>query len=247
MHKFLFFLFLPFVALAEETDIPIKLYCFYTPQFQSIYERYFLPSIQDSLTVVCKEFPQDCPTSLFKSPGWEKTMLHKLEFLIEAIQENWNRVFLYSDIDLIFLKPALETILFHLQGRDFVIQQGWPSTGICAGFFAMRGNERTLKWFSQAHDLFQKGICSDDQTALQLALRKFLTNDLSWTFLPSEQFSNGRKVLKNILENRGMYSKDSEISLDPSIVLFHANCCLGLENKTHFLEKVQKEYNLRLK
>jgi hypothetical protein len=171
-------------------------------------------------------------------------MLRKLEFLIDAVQENWNnQVFLYSDVDIIFLKPALETLLFHLQGRDCVIQQGWPRKGLCAGFFALRGNEKTLKWISLAHDLLRENICSDDQIALQKALEFFHPDEISWAFLPSEQFPNGRRVLKKTSRgSKGLYSMDSEIVLDPSVILFHANCCIGLDNKIHFLERVQEEY-----
>ena len=237
------------IAFAAEDAIAdvktrLKLYCMYTPQFQMLYERYFLPSIQDDFEVIARGYPQECPSGIFKSAGWEKTMLRKLELLHEAIQENWNdQIFIYSDIDLIFLRPALEVLLSHLGENDFVIQEGWPRNKICAGFFVMRGNQKTLKLITTAIRLLRKKERTDDQAAMQAALSYFKPGEIAWKFLPSEQFPNGRRVLKNYREeSKQLYIPGSEITLDDSIILFHANCTLGLENKYHFLDRVQEEF-----
>ena len=217
-----------------------KLYCMYTQQFLTLYEQYFLPSIKDDFEIIKKEYPQDCSSGVFRSDGWEKTMLHKLELLREAIEENWdNKIFFYSDIDIIFLKPILKTTLAHLGANDFVVQQGWPRNALCAGFFVMKGNEKTLQLITTAYRLLEEKICIDDQLAIQTALTDFKEGEISWKFLPSEQFPNGRRVLK---KTTGHYSEDSEIQIDESILLFHANCCIGLEKKYHFLNKVYQEY-----
>jgi hypothetical protein len=232
------------LGYAAENPTHFKLYCIYTPQFQTLYEEYFLPSLKDDFEVVVRKYPQECPTGTFQSPGWDRTMLRKLELLHEAILEHWdNQVFFYSDIDIIFLKPILEIALAHLGEKDFVIQQGWPRKRLCAGFFVMRGNEKTLHLIDTAHDLLQSHIYTDDQKAMQMVLDRFQPGEIAWDFLPAEQFPNGRKVLKKAAEDpKWNYSADSEILLDDSIVLFHANCCIGLENKYHFLNRVQEQY-----
>ncbi len=239
-----FFSFLFFTSLflfAENTSLERpKLYCLYTPDFQNLYANYFLPSIQDDFQLVVKEYPQECLSGNFREKGWNKTMLRKLEMTREAILENWEGPpFFYSDIDIVFIKPILETSIKLLGKHDFVIQQGWPEASLCAGFFIMKGNDKTLKLLDQAIDLLQREVCVDDQVALQTALKKKSSKDISWALLPSEQFPNGRRVFKN--RGKGLsslYTIDSEIELDPSILLFHANCCVGLENKYHFLNKV---------
>ena len=215
-----------------------KLYCMYTPQFETLFEQYFLPSLKDDFEVDVSVYPQDCPTGRFRSDGWEKTMLYKLEMLERAIIEHWGgKIFFYSDIDIIFLKPILEACLTYLDDNDFVVQEGWPKNNLCAGFFVMRGNEKTLNLITTAHKLLQDKICIDDQVAIQTALNYFRQEKIKWKLLPSNQFPNGRRVLKsNVL----LYSEDSEIQLDDSILLFHANCCIGLENKYHFLKRVQE-------
>ncbi len=228
----------------EGQEPRFNLYCFYTPLFQELYESYFLPSLKDDFELVVKKFDQECPSGLFKFPGWEKTMYRKLQMLREAVLDHWGgQVFFYTDIDIIFLKPILNAALDHLGNSDFVIQQAWPSQNICAGFIIMRGNEKTLHLIDMALDLMETDVCSNDQSALQLALKNIPKEELDWTLLPSLAFPNGKRVLKDYqIGSKQLYSMNSEINLDDSILLFHANCCIGLEEKIHFLTRVQQEH-----
>lgn len=217
---------------------PCKLYCMYTPQFEHLLTDYFLPSLKDDFDVVAVEFPQDCPSGMIWTEGWERTMLNKLKLIEHAILENWGgKVFIYSDIDITFLRPILDISLQHLGEKDFIAQQGWPRNKICAGFLVMRGNERTLRLIETAYELLRDKVCADDQAALQRVLDSWNGGGIDWGFLPSEQFPNGRRVLKH---TEGYYTDDSDIELDGSIVMFHASCCIGLENKCRFLRRVER-------
>ena len=239
-----FFLVFGRTAPAGESPVRVKLFCLFTPEFQILYERYFLPSIQDDFDVIVREYPQECPTGVYRSEGWDKTMIHKLEMLQDAaIGCAENQVFIYADVDIIFLKPALPALLECLGTNDFVVQQGWPRRGLCAGLIVLRANEKTSTWIKRARALLERKMCPDDQVALQRSLESFREGEISWAFLPSEQFPNGRRVLKAYSQEKNqLYTRDSELALDDSIVLFHANCCLGLEDTCHFLTRVQEEY-----
>jgi hypothetical protein len=238
---------LPFILLTglEGHETSFKLYCFYTPFFQPLYKDYFLPSLKDEFEVIALECPEECPSGLFKSQGWDRVMFRKLQILRQAIQDHMDRnIFFYSDIDIIFLRPIIDASLRLLGDHDFVIQQGWPHQKLCAGFIVMRGSPRTLKLINTAIDLMERGICLDDQKALRRAIQIIAPNELSWTFLPPLQFPNGNRVFKEEPLKRGShYSKDKEIKIDDSILLFHANCCIGLENKIDFLLRIQEEFN----
>ncbi len=198
-----------------------KLYCLYTPQFETLYKEYFLPSIQDDFEIIAKEYPQECPLGSFRSEGWDRTMLRKLELLL----------------------PALKEILKCLGNHDFVVQQSWPRNTLCAGFFVMRGNEKTRKLIQQAYVLLDSGLCIDDQLAIQASLQSFAVDEISWAFLPTEQFPNGRYVLHaDSLAKRNVYTKRAPLFLEDTMILFHANCTIGLQNKYHFLSRVQEAY-----
>jgi len=208
----------------------------YTPDFELLYKDYFLPSIKDDFKIVAKTFPQDCPNGNFATSGWDKAMLHKLELLEEAIEDNWGKIFFYSDIDIVFLKPVLKDVLEEMGDKDLVIQHGWPRNGICAGFFAMRGNEQTHKLVKTSRLLLSSTVFKDDQTALEGVLNNCMEGEISWSLLPSDKFPNGRKVMR---QTNGQYTSDSDIIVNPSALLFHATSCIGLENKYHFLRRVE--------
>lgn len=228
------------LCLFSSLDASNKMYCMYTPSFENLFTQFFLPSLKDDFELIVNVYPQECSSGDYRSEGWNKTMLKKLEMLKEAVLENWNdQPFFYSDIDIIFLKPILEISLDHLGDHDFVAQQSWPRNALCAGFFVMRGNEKTLKWITIAYNLLKNEVCEDDQVALREALKYFKKNEIAWKLLPHEQYPNGRAVLKH---PTGHYTEDSEIELNDAMILFHANCCVGLENKYHFLTRVGKEF-----
>ena len=237
--KYLLTLIFCFYWASGQAEEKIKLYCMFTPQFEVLLKDYFLPSLQDDFEVVVREFPEECPSGLFRSKGWNLVMLHKLELLKEAVKEHWGgRVFFYSDIDIIFLKPVLSRCLDLLKGCDFLVQQGWPRNALCAGFFVMRGNEKTLRLICEAEYLVQQDLETSDQTALNQVVQQ-MQGEIDWKFLPAEEFPNGRRVLSSLAKS---YSQSSEIALPPSIYLFHANCCIGLDLKIDFLQRVQQEY-----
>lgn len=211
-----------------------RLYCYYTPKFKYLYENYFLPSIKDDFEVKAFTYPEECLSGNFMEDGWDRVMLQKLAMLEVAIQENWQQVFIYSDIDIIFFKPILDIALKHLGSNDLAAQKGWPKNKICAGFLIMRGNERTLNLVKEAYRLLEQNAFCDDQAAIRALLE---SNELaiSWTFLPIDQFPNGRYLL---LDEEGYYSTGRKVYLTKEIALIHANCCIGLENKYHFMNQI---------
>jgi len=229
-------LFFPFALKASEVP---KLYCMYTPAYETLLREYFLPSLKDKFQVVIREFPQDCTEAQFLTKGWDKTMQNKLKMLREAVLDNWGEIFFYSDVDIIFLKPALARSIELLGDRDFVVQQEWPSDALCAGFFVMRGNAKTLQLITRAEKLLEEGICPDDQVALQQSLNKFAPEKIAWSYLPIQEYPNGRFVLSS---TQKLYVPYSPLKVRKHMLLLHANWCVGLENKYHFLRAVEAEF-----
>jgi len=215
-----------------------KLYCCYTPDFEHLYRDWFLPSLKDNFEVIVKTFPQDCPTGTFRQEGFNITMLNKLKMLKDAILEHSDeRIFFYSDIDIIFFDEIIPTCLKSIENVDFIAQQGWPGPHICAGFFAMKGNKNTLYLVNQAIDLLSHGKAEDDQDAINKVIRK--TASIKYTLLPPKLFPNGRFVLGS---KSGFFDENSEIFPPLEMLMFHANCALGLDKKIIFLEKVNNFY-----
>src|SRR5579863_9116343 len=80
----------------------IKLYAIYTPSHEILKDSYFLPSIQDDFELIIENVEQTCESAKFMSAGWTKTTIKKVDLIIRAIQENWDSLFIFSDVDIQF-------------------------------------------------------------------------------------------------------------------------------------------------
>ncbi len=123
----------------------MKLYAFYTPSHQVLKDEWFLPTLEDDYDLQVEKYDQECQLGEYKSAGWTNSMLRKSDLIIRAITENWNDIFLYSDVDTQFFGPSSEILKNLAKRKDMIFQCDSPEGEICAGFFVCRANHRTLK------------------------------------------------------------------------------------------------------
>lgn len=251
---FIFFvatLFFDNVFSREENQSTYKLYTFTTPSHKNMFEKFFLSTIkiEPLIDVVHYNFPQKCPKGIINTQGFHQMMFHKLEIIKQAIKDHWgNRIFFYSDVDIIFFKPFVNTALESLKDNDFAVQREWPSFSPCCGFYVMRGNQKTLDLIEKAMEnakLYKTG----DQNATARALKEIPKNRLKWTYLPIEKFSNGAYVMlpmRHYPRPGFWYKPKVPLELDKDIVLFHANWCLDLNYKYDFLKAVKELFNAKI-
>lgn len=253
----------------------MKLYTFYTESHKELYEDWFLPSTDIDPDIdeveVYSFYDQICKSGEYGSKNWPKAMACKTEMIIEAIKNNWNQVFIYSDVDIIFLQPIKNIITKSIKGLlkkeltenlkltnsmglplttsinnsinyeqfDLVFQRHNHDNKICAGFFACRANERTLKLFSLIHKRTSESRRNgqDDQYFLQKELPRNRFN-VKCARLPETFYSVG-------IGNAKRYEKGDEIKVPKDIVMFHANWCPKIEDKIYLLDYVKKQYENR--
>lgn len=220
----------------------INLYTFYTPSHKIFKDEWFLPTLQDEGIIVnIKEYPQECPTGKVWEAGWQKVMLRKVDMIIEAIKINWEKVFIYADIDIQFFGPISKCIMDLIGDKDLIIQRDTPSGTLCAGFMACRGNERTLAlWQAIREYMIKKHECSDQKT-----LNKFLRKGIDkagkninphkviWDYLPVEFLGGGTLTGNN-------WSPDRSFFVPINTVVHHANWTKGSAHKTDQLRYVRK-------
>src|SRR5271156_6118261 len=121
----IFLLIFSFVSHIKSENM--RLYSFYTPSHEVLKNNWFLPSIQDNFEIDIRFFQQECEEATFKENGWNTTMLHKVEMIIDSIQKNWNKIFIYADIDIQFFKPIEKLIERYMEYNDLVVQRNNPS------------------------------------------------------------------------------------------------------------------------
>lgn len=219
------------------TDQKMKLYALYTPSHEILKDQFFLPSIQDDFEVVLDFCEQTCPTAEFMSNGWTQTTMRKVDFIIQAIHENWGEIFIFSDVDIQFFAPIQESIVRLMEDKDIVMQRNNPEGVLCTGFFACRGNERTLQLWTDVKKTMQKQQLNSDQISFnQCIKRRHKKNPygVAWGYLPHTFFGGG--TLTGTLWLPG-----NTLPVPHNIVMHHANWTKGIKNKIAQLNYVRGE------
>jgi hypothetical protein len=141
-----------------------------------------------------------------------------------------NEVFVFSDIDIVFYKPIIPTILNLIENNDvlflrefydgiFELQGG----NINFGFNIIRSNQKTLNFFQDV--IFE--VCKSgtwEQKVINEFLYKNKNYNLKWDLLPAT-FLSTSVGFKHI-------NKD--------ILLYHANCALTTNSKFELMNQVNK-------
>jgi hypothetical protein len=212
----------------------IKLYAFYTPSHTVFVDKWFLPSIKDDYEMIISFFEeQECSTAQFMNEGWKKTTLKKVDMIINAIQENWGKMFVYSDVDIQFFRPTQETILNLIQDNDIVIQRDNPKGQACTGFFACWGNEKILAlWQDVKKTMLEIAELSDQKSFNYCLQTQNNPYGIKWTFLPNEFVSGGTLTGKH-------WKPGQELPIPDNVILHHANWTEGVENKIAQLNYVK--------
>lgn len=232
----------------------MKLYSFYTASHKIFKNEWFLPSLKDKYEVILEEDKQKCSSGRYMEDGWLESMRCKVNLIIRAVKENWDRIFIYSDVDIQFFRPTEQIIQKLIQKKDMVVQQDSPSGMICAGFIAMRGSKKMLRLWEDIRSklIMEDNKKYDDQGYLNSILiynkcfmtkiyrmlkvrPKFLYHNIygiKWSYLPLTFFSTG--TVSGKIRQPG-----EKISIPKNIVMHHANWAIGIENKIAILETVR--------
>lgn len=220
----------------------MKIYCYYTTSYEVLAKDWLKASVQDDCELILKKGPDHGASVNYKERGWHDITRSKVGFIIEAIKENWNQVFIFSDPDVQFLGRVEAQVLGLVKNRDLVVQRDHPNGTICSGFFVLRSNDKTLNlWQDISKDI--GGVRGDDQDCLNRFLNphralRFISKNgwnryqIKWEYLPKEFLSGGTLSGKHWVPGLPM-----EIPED--IVIHHANWTVGLQNKIAQLEYVR--------
>lgn len=242
LYIFSFIVLLGYVAKSFSQD-KIKLYAIYTPSHKVLKDKYFLPSIQDDFEIILEFCEQTCATAKFMGEGWTKTTMRKVDLIIRAIEENQGKIFIFSDVDIQFFEPIKDTILALMEGKDIVMQRNNPEGVLCTGFFACRGNEKTLQLWKDVKKTMQKKSSKSDQISFNQCIKKKSKKNpygLVWAYLPDSFFGGGTLTGRD-------WHPGMSLPVPGKIVLHHANWTKGIKNKIKQLQYVRNEVQKRKK
>lgn len=258
MKKVLMLLTVVLNVCAIDLQEKIKLYAMYTSSHEHMMNEFFLPSIQDDYDIIIEKHEQQCASGEYMANGWLETMIHKVDIVIRGIKENWNKVFIHSDVDIQFFRPTKDIILSCMEGNDIAIQAMNPIRyGVCAGFFACRGNEKTLNLWLKIRALLVKAMNGfipfteedreedrkdksllgslvevHDQSILNSLINTSNPYNIKWCYLPEEFYGS-----YPIEGGRWVFGK--KLNIPKNIIMHHATWTVGLENKQAMLAYVR--------
>jgi len=108
-----------FLLISSNTKTEkMKLYALYTPSHTVLKNDWFIPSIQDDFDLIIEFHEQTCPSATFMQGGWTKTTIKKVQLIIHAIQENWGKIFIFSDVDIQFFAHIQDHIERLMENKE---------------------------------------------------------------------------------------------------------------------------------
>lgn len=146
----------------------MKLYALYTPSHEALAKEWFLPSLRDDYELHVARQPQTGASDdhRYGTRAFNRATLAKVELIIQAIDDNRDDVFVFSDVDIQFFRPARESLEASIRGRDIAFQQNQLNGEINSGFFICRGNARTRRLWERVKDVMRGRPEWNDQDAL---------------------------------------------------------------------------------
>ena len=224
-----------FVVIRQRPE-KIKMYSFYTPSHEWLVNDWFLPSLQayDDYELILERHEQRCKEGSFMADGWMETMRFKVDLIIRAIKENWNNIFVHADVDVQFFGATQEIIRNLMHDKDMMCQLDTPYGMPCAGFFACRGNEKTLQLWKRIRAILDDPKNGrNDQLLLFDLIKQSNPYNIDWDFLPPDKFIGGGTYTGTVWE------PGKPLYIPQGTLMHHANSNVGSENKLKQLNLVK--------
>ena len=210
------------------TVAPMKLFAVYSASHEALKDEWFLPTLKDDYDVR----PYRCDVlgeGTYMQDDWSRAILFKSATIINAIQDNWGEVFVYSDVDVTFFAPTEGLILESLRTNDIVCQLDDPSGNLCTGFLGIRANDATLALWQQVKCAVERE--RRDQPAFNRLVREM--TDLRVGSLPVSFFGAGTF-------SGGLFRIGRKFHIPADPVMFHANFTVGVANKIALLKQARR-------
>lgn len=216
----------------------LRLYTFYTPSHEILYNDYLLPSASrlGFSVIPCIHTEQLCNSAEFSNEGWRLTQLKKVENYIKNFEENRNEIIVGSDADVQILKPCANELISFLGKNDISFQENLNEK-ICSGFFIAKCNDNVIDFFervrkSLSEELNNSSVGGGEQYEI-------------WKLLESgnHQAKVGKLPKNEVWNPRLKYETLDELIIPKNIMIHHANWTHGLESKIKQLEHIKTKFN----
>lgn len=210
----------------------ISLYSLCTPSHRELKHRFFLPTLPRGGDLRMLNYEIEGAGCIMDA-SWRQTIFRKIEWIIEAIEANWNGWFVFSDVDVQFFGDIEPPLIAAAARFDLAFQADTPIPTLCTGFFVCRANDATLTLW---RDVLEKVRACDGFTHDQEWMQRLIpaAKKVAWSYLPTKFFGGG--TFTNRIWNPG-----DELLVPDGVVMHHANFTCGVPNKLKQCEYVRRK------
>jgi len=226
-------------CIIQKDASDVRMYVMITPSHKLFFDEWFKQTLKDDYEFVITHHDQGASDGSFMHSGWTQAVLKKVDMIIRAINENWGKVFVYSDVDIQFFRPTWPILSEGMRSCDMLIQRQRAGkkdeTCGCTGFFACKGNERALKTWEAVRAFMIDHLEKYGEVGDQVSFNTVMQDNpaqLRLELLPAT-FMAGDTLRKSF----------QKIFVPEEIVLHHANFVVGLPKKVRQLRCVRKKFN----
>ena len=218
----------------------MKLYTTYSLSHIDLYNDYFVPSLPSELALNEREIPQDCPSGVCWSSGFDISCHKKIKYYKKACEDNQGDIIICSDIDVQFFGDVKDTLISELGDFDLACQDDglYPAHAhrlpYCSGFMVLRCNNKTMDLLTK----IDQDFAVDDQETLNQILKRY-PDICQHKLLSNKFFTAGQS-----LGWRG-WNGEKTFSLPDPVIMHHANYTFTIENKKKLLTLVKERVSAR--
>lgn len=221
-------------ARLEGLPSMLRLATYYTPSHKAMCERFVLSRATGFSDVIAREYPQRCPTGVFKSDGWNACMDDKLDLLMRLPLDGTPTLYVDSDVVVLpglaeWAEGRVRSMEFHeIAYSDDVVQ--W-----CAGVMLFRSTARVREWWQLLAALSPIWNLPDQDVIHQLRQQAAAQNGR--LPVPMSVLSSDRVCNWATLGNMTPWGGEP-FAVPPACVAWHANWVVGVAAKLAMLERV---------
>jgi len=214
------------------------IYTFYTDTHKGLLDDWFLKTVDETEDVHVEKFDQECSTGSFMEEGWNKTMIKKVDYILECISND--KPFIHADCDIQFFDTVSDDMAKIMDEKDLDIlgQDDGVLGGVrtmCAGFFMCRPNETMKEMFTNVRNMVISGFSGNDQLALNFLLQNHYSDKVKSDLLDERYYSVWRDT------NCGLWDKSKPLSVPQNIRMHHANYVTGVQTKIDLMQVVRSQ------
>lgn len=226
-----------------EVYLPMLIATWYTPSHADMAQRFVIDRYKEAGFDEClfHVAKQTCPSASFKQPGWNGCTAAKLAWLANMPADGEPVLFVDADVALFPGLAAgcldiIETGYGRLWMQDDYVQ-------MCSGVMLFNRTQHMIdffdlwhKWCVFTNENDQDGLAVIQHVRKQLNIDYYLIQPYT---VDSRLFANWRGL--------GFTKPWQGEPIDPpeTMVLWHANWCIGVEAKTKMLEQVVATHEAR--